>query len=181
MVQTSVAPDKVRQSFQSLGSALDSGNLSDAKEALDQLKKNAPARASSSDPISAKMETLSEAVDSGDLEAAQDAFADVKKTMSERPAKGGGPVGGAGGPPPGGPPPVGAPPSGGGKSSSTSESSDSSKVYDKMDANKDGTVSWKEEQAYKLAHPSEADQADQTTASDKKDSTKSQGLLDVIA
>ncbi len=41
-------------------------------------------------------------------------------------------------------------------SSSTSESESSSsdtKIYDKMDTDKDGTVSYEEEQAYYLKHP----------------------------
>jgi len=41
-------------------------------------------------------------------------------------------------------------------SSSTSESDSSSsdtKIYDKMDTDKDGTVSYEEEQAYYLKHP----------------------------
>ena len=145
---------KAKQSFQNLGKALESGNLSDAKEALAQLQANAPAQAKNDkNPMSAKMEALSKAVESGDLKAAQEAYSDIKKTMSQRPTGGGGRAGGAGGPSPGG----GAPPSGAGKTSETSESSDSSKVYDPEDTNKDGTVSWKEEQDYKLKHPEKAD------------------------
>jgi soluble cytochrome b562 len=145
---------KVKQSFQQLGKALDAGNLDEAQKALAQLQANAPAQAKNdNNPMSAKIEALSKAVESGDLEAAKEAYTDIKKTMSQRPTGGGGRAGGAGGPPPGG----GAPPSGAGKSSESSGSSDSSKVYDPEDTNKDGTVSWKEEQDYKLNHPDKAD------------------------
>lgn len=128
---------KIKQSFNNLGSALESGNLSDAKTALAELQKNAPKQAGgSSNPMSQKMEALSKAIDSGDVKAAQDAYADIKQTMSQRPAGR-----------PSGPPPGGAPPSGGaGKASGTEDSS--SKVYDEMDANKDGTVSTQEKLAY---------------------------------
>ncbi len=164
---------KTKQAFQDLGKALESGNLSDAKEALEQLQTNAPAQAkNNSNPMSAKMEALSKAVESGDLKAAQEAYADIKKTMSQRPSGGGGRAGGAGGPPPGG----GVPPSGAGKSSDTSETSDSSKVYDPKDANKDGTVSWKEEQDYNLKHP---EKADKTPTTLKMDSDR--GVLDALA
>ena len=153
---------KVKQAFQNLGTALDSGNLSDAKKALAQLQKNAPAQAGKADdPIRAKLETLSKAVDEGDLKSAQDAYADIKKTVSERPAASSAPAHGSGGPPPGG-----TPPSGGKKSSSTSDSSSSSKVYDKKDTNKDGTVSWKEEHDYDLKHPEEVKQTATTTEVD---------------
>ena len=166
--QASSVLDKVKQSFQSLGTALESGNLSDAKDALTQLQKKAPAQAgNTSNPIGTKMEVLSKAVDSGDLKAAKAAYADIKKTLSERPATGSAPTRGAGGPPP----------SGGGKSSSASGSS--SKVYDKKDANKDGTVSWKEEQDYDLKHPDEAKQAAATAATAKVNSD--QGVIDALA
>jgi len=162
---------KAKQSFQNLGKALDAGNLDDAQKALAQLQSNAPAQAKKdNNPMSAKMEALNKAVESGDLKAAQVAYADIKKTMSQRPTGGGGRAGGAGGPPPGG----GAPPNGAGKSSKTSESSDSSKVYDPEDTNKDGTVSWKEEQDYKLKHPEKADETSTTYKLDR-------GVLDALA
>jgi hypothetical protein len=145
---------KAKQSFQDLGQALDAGNLNDAQKALAQLQANAPAQANNANnPMSAKTEALDKAMKSGDLKAAKIAYADIKETMSQRPAGGGRRAGNAGGPPPGG----GAPPRGAGKSSKTSEGSDSAKIYDRKDANKDGTVSWKEEQDYDLKHPEKAD------------------------
>ncbi len=173
-VQESDGFAKVKQAFQDLGKALESGNLSDAKEALAQLQKSAPAQASKGDaPLNAKMEALSKAVGSGDLKAAQDAYTDIKKTVSERPAASGGSAGG--------PPPGGAPPGGAGKSSSAGGSSSSNKVYDKMDANKDGTVSWQEEQDYYQKHP-EAVKATSTTANSTTVKINSdKGLIDATA
>jgi len=157
---------KIKQSFNNLGSALESGNLSDAKAALEELQKNAPKQASDpSNPMSQKMDALSKAIDSGDLKAAQDAFADIKKTMSQRPAGR-----------PSGPPPGGAAPSGGArKTSGTQDSSSSNKVYDKMDANKDGTVSWKEKQDYAQQHP------DWTKAGSTAKIDSDRGVIDALA
>ena len=153
---------QAKQAFQKLGSALESGNLTDAKAALAQLQKNAPAQTDkNADPLAQKMEALGKAVDSGDLKAAQDAYADVKKTASQAAPGGGGRARGAGGPPPGGPPPSGAPAGG---------TPNSNKVYDKKDTNKDGTVSWQEEQDYYSKHPEESKPISSTTKSesDKK-------------
>jgi hypothetical protein len=158
---------KMKQLFQNLGSALESGNLSDAKNAMAQLQKNAPAQAGNgNNPISAKIEKLSQALDSGDLKTAQDAYADIKKTMSQRPPAGGGRAGGAGG----------APPNGAKQSSGASDSSSSNKVYDKKDLNKDGTVSAEEEILYSIKHPGEA-----TTPSTTAKTDGGQGSLDTIA
>ena len=138
---------KMKQSFDDLGTALQSGNLDDAAKALEQIKKNAPS-GGGKDPMSSKIDALSTAIESGDLKAAQDAYAQIKKSAQQRPH-------GAGGPPPGGAPPGGAPKGGAASSgaSGTSDSSSSTKVYDKKDVNKDGKVSAQEEVAYDLAHP----------------------------
>ena len=154
---------KMKQLFQSLGSALNSGNLSDAKNALAQLQKNAPANSSDgNNPISAKVEKLSKAIDSGNLkaakaayavvarlssaypkEAAKDAYADIKKTMSQgQPTQGR--AGGPGGASPGG-----------AKQSSGANGTSSKKEYDKKDLNKDGAVSAEEEIVYDLKNPGE--------------------------
>ncbi len=155
-----------RQSFQSLGTALDAGNLTDAKKALAQLQANAPAQAKNDkNPLSAKMEALTKAVESGDLQAARKAYSDIKEIVSQRPTGGGGRAGRSGGPPPG----RGAPPSSAGKSSKTTESSDSSKAYDPADTDKDGTVSWQEKQDYKLKHP------------EKEEGTATTSKLDILA
>jgi hypothetical protein len=161
---------KIKQSFDDLGSALESGNLSDAKTALTELQKNAPKQAvKESNPMSEKMEALSKAIESGDLKAAQTAYADIKETMSQRPQ--------------GTPPSGGTPPSRAGKSvgasgagESASAESASSKYYDKMDADKDGAVTWKEEQDYLQKHPE--DVSNQSTTG-KIDSDR--GLIDALA
>ena len=144
---------KLKQSFEKIGSALDSGNLTDAKQALTQLQKDVPPQAGNGDnPLSAKMQTLSKAVDAGDLKAAQAAYADIKKTISQGPPAGGRPAGMPGG----GPPSGGSPAGGAGKSSGAGSSSSSNKTYDKKDTNKDGTVSAMEELAYDLKNPGDA-------------------------
>jgi hypothetical protein len=48
-------------------------------------------------------------------------------------------------------------------SSSTSSTSSDTKIYDKMDVNKDGTVSAQEKAAYLVVHPEEAAQEAQST------------------
>lgn len=136
---------KMKQLFQNLGNALDSGNLSDAKDALAQLQKNAPTLADNgNNSLNAKVEKLTKAVESGDLKAAKDAYTDIKKTMSQGP----GSQGRAGGP-------GGASPGGAKQSSGASSSSSSTKDYDKKDLNKDGTISTEEELIYDLKHPQE--------------------------
>jgi hypothetical protein len=138
---------KVKQAFEDIGSALESGSISDAQTALATLQENAPAEAKNdkNNPMNSKIEALSEALESGDLDAAKDAYADIKQTMSQKPQ---------------GAPPAGAAPSGSSSSSSTSSTSSSSssnKVYDAMDTDKDGEVTYEEEQAYKIKHPEEED------------------------
>ena len=159
--------NEMKKSLEELGSAVESGDLSSAKNLLTQMQKNAPAQ-SSDNPMSQKMDALSKAVESGDVKAAQQAYADVKKTLTQRPPAGGttpSPQGAARG----GQHPSGAAPSGGQKSSgsTSSSSSSSTKTYDKKDANKDGTVSTMEEIEYDLKHP------------DKEQGDSTNGLIDV--
>ncbi len=54
-------------------------------------------------------------------------------------------------------------------------SSSSSKTYDKMDANKDGTVSAQEELVYELAHPAVTDAKSATAAGGDKAKTADKG------
>lgn len=153
---------KMKQLFQNLGTAVNSGNLTDAKAILDQLQAAAPTQGGTeNNPVSASIEALSSAVESGDVKAAQDAYADVKKTMSQRPAASAQRSGGARGAP------AGESASGGaGKSGSASGSSSSSQVYDEKDTNKDGEVSWQEELAYSLKHPAETEEDSGTAKTD---------------
>jgi hypothetical protein len=141
---------KAKQAFDDLGSALQSGDLTTAKQALAERQKNAPQKANKgSNPLADKIDALGKAIDSGDVAGARQAYADIKSALAQRAPR-------AGGPPVGGPLPGGAPPRGGhgGGSHGTGESSSSSSnpVYDPKDANKDGKVSLQEELAYDLSH-----------------------------
>ena len=142
-------PGKMKQLFQRLGSALESGNLSDAKKALSQLRANAPASANNDgNPIAQKIVALGRALDSGDIEAAQAVYNSVPQMMSQ-PSGGVAQARGSGSPPP-----AIAPASGANKLTSGEDtSSGTSRVYDPKDSNKDGTVSWNEEQSYNMKHP----------------------------
>lgn len=153
---------QMKQSFEQLGSALETGSLSKAKEVLAQLQKNAPASpGNGKNPMRAKMEALSKAVDAGDLKAAQEAYTEIKKSLSQRPPPGGRMGGGAGG---------------ANRVSGASAGSNPNKVYDKKDSDKDGTISWKEKFEYSLKHPEEAKQ---DSASVQIDSDR--GRIDAIA
>ncbi len=157
---------KMKQSFEQLGSALESGDLSSAKDVLAQMKETAPARGGGDNPMSQKMDALSKAVESGDVKAAQQAYGDIKKTMAQAPGAGGAMAGsrGAAG---GGQRPGGASPAGGQKPSGASGSSaSSSKTYDKKDANKDGTVSTMEEILYSLKNPVQSQESSTTGSLD---------------
>jgi len=78
--------------------------------------------------------------------------ADIEADIKTSARKGGTPPGGKGGPPPGGGP-------GGGKASGSagqtggSSTTSSAKTYDKMDLNRDGTVTTEEALVYGLKHP----------------------------
>jgi HPt (histidine-containing phosphotransfer) domain-containing protein len=88
---------KIKQSFTSLGKALDAGNLSDAQKAFAQLQQNAPAQsgqnasaqtADPNNPLTSKVDALSKALSAGDLKSAQSAYADLKQTVSQGPSGG---------------------------------------------------------------------------------------------
>ena len=82
----------MKKLFQNLGTALNSGNLSDAKAALSQLQQNAPKGAvNSNNPMSQQIDSLSKAINSGDLKSAQSAYSNIQNAMSQ------GPTGGASG------------------------------------------------------------------------------------
>ena len=88
--------NKTKQSFDKLGTAIDSGNLSDAKEALNQLKNSAPQGSNdSNNPLSSKIDALSKAIDTGDTAGAKTSYADLKKTMQDSAPGGQGCAGGA--------------------------------------------------------------------------------------
>lgn len=150
---------QMKQNFDDLGKALQSGNLDDARKAFAQLQKNAPSGGGDNkNPMSAEIASLSKALDSGDLKGAQEAYAKIQKKMSQ-------------GPPAGSRTAQGAPvdtvqldyKTGSIKSSS---SQSSAKTYDKKDVNKDGTVTPQEALEYELQH-SQGDSSSSTTASSK--------------
>jgi len=89
---------------------------------------------------------------------------------AKRPSTGAAP---AGGPPPGGPPPGG----GGGKAKGSDDGASSSKYYDKMDADKDGTVSADEKLAYLLKHPEAAKKAEARRTTSKPPNANGTGLI----
>ncbi len=148
---------QMKQNFDALGSALQSGNLDDAKKAFAQLQKNAPAQSGSSrNPVSSEMESLSKALNSGDLKAAQEAYSNIQQKMSQGPSAGA-PAGGRS-------------PQGGSGNSEAKSSASSIDVYDKMDSNKDGTVSSLERLSYELKHPNASTSAS-ASASDTTSET----------
>jgi hypothetical protein len=59
-------------------------------------------------------------------------------------------------------------------SSKSTASTSSTKVYDKMDTNKDGTVSIQEELAYEMAHPKVDDAASKTASGKDQEKTGEQ-------
>ncbi len=130
---------KIKKDFESLGKALKSGSLDDAKKAYAQLQKDTPTESGTgTNPMSADMDSLGKALESGDLKAAQDVYAKIQDKISQGPPAGG-PDGGTGGAKK--------------ASASNAGSQSESKVYDKKDINKDGTVSYEEEMVYNLQHP----------------------------
>ena len=132
---------KIKKDFDSLGSALKSGNLEDAKKAYAQLLKDAPTQdGKGANPMSKDIDSLGKALDSGDLKAAQEAYTKIQDKMSQGP-------------------PAGRP--GGAKNASASKAD--SKTYDKKDINKDGTVSAQEEMIYALQHLDDVDKSQQNS------------------
>jgi hypothetical protein len=136
--------DQMKQNFDDLGTALKSGNLDDAKKAFAKLQKGASSQGSdSNNPMNADIEVLKKALDSGDLKSAQDAYAKIQEKVSQGPP--------AGGKPPSGPPP-GEPKDTVELTSSTADTTSTSDTgtYDKMDTNKDGTVTAQERLEYMM-------------------------------
>ena len=88
--------------------------------------------------------------------------ADIESTIKSSIAKGGPPPGGKGDPPPSGGPAGGHAPGGAGPAGGASKTS-SSKTYDKMDLNQDGTVTSEEVLVYELKHPVVASSDNKTT------------------
>ena len=74
---------QVKQDFQNLGKALQSGNLSDAQQAFATLQQDSPTsgqpQGNQSSNASNPMQDLGNALQSGDLSGAQTAFAQMQK------------------------------------------------------------------------------------------------------
>lgn len=139
---------QMKQNFDDLGSALSSGNIDDARKAFAKLQKNAPSGGDGKTP--SEIDDLKKALDSGDLKGAQEAYSKIQEKMSQGPP--------AGGQPPSGPPP-GEPKDTVELSSKSTTSTSDTGTYDKMDTNKDGTVTAQERLEYLMT------QGTDTTAS----------------
>jgi hypothetical protein len=173
---TSNPMDQMKQNFADLGAALKSGNIDDAKKAIAKIQKSASSQGSDSDnPMNADIESLKKALDSGDLKSAQDTYSKIQEKISQGPP--------AGGPPKGGPPPQGEPKDTvelSSKSSAGTTSSSDTKTYDKMDTNKDGTVTAQERLEYLITQGTDTTASSSTenaASSSSKNSEKSSAVV----
>jgi hypothetical protein len=136
---------QMKSQFDQLGKALDSGDLTAAKQAYSAIQQNAPQGTGDQGPMAqmkSKVDQLGQALDSGDLTAAKKAYSAIQQSSPQGMPKGAPPMGG------------GAPPSAGGtKSASGGKSSSSSTSSDPMDLDGDGTVSASEKLIYSITHP----------------------------
>ena len=138
---------QMKSQFDALGKALDSGDLTAAKQAYSAIQQNAPQGAPQGDQgpmaqMKSKMDQLGQALDSGDIAAAKTAYSAIQQSAPKGGHKGAPPAGG------------GAPPSAGGtKSASGGNSTGSSTSAGPMDLNGDGTVSAAERLIYSITHP----------------------------
>ena len=80
-----LSPGQMQKQFESLGSALSSGDMTTAKSILTTMQQNAPSGANSagSNQISSDMEKLSSAINSGDQQSALDAYNSIKSNISQ--------------------------------------------------------------------------------------------------
>lgn len=143
---------QIRKDFESLGSALQSGDLSDAKKAFARLQQGIASQGGNSgNPMSSDLETLGTALDSGDIEAAQEAYNSILAKLSQ------GPQGSAEGKR------AAAPGDAVTLSGDNAAAKSSSTVYDVRDSNQDGFVSFQEEVEYAFKHPGETVNSRQTS------------------
>jgi hypothetical protein len=134
---------QMKSLFDQLGKALDSGDLTAAKQAYSAIQQNAPQGQGDQGPMAqmkSKMDQLGQALDSGDLAAAQKAYSAIQQSAPKGSPKGS-PGGGA------------ASQTGETKSGSGSKSSSSSTSTDPRDLNGDGVVSAAESLIYSMRHP----------------------------
>jgi soluble cytochrome b562 len=165
---------QMKQNFDNLGSALSSGNIDDARKAFAKLQKNAPSGGDGKTP--SEIDDLKKALDSGDLKAAQEAYSKIQEKMSQGPP--------AGGQPPSGPPP-GEPKDTvelSSKSNASTTSTSDTGTYDKMDTNKDGTVTAQERLEYLMTQGQGTDttassSTEDAASSSSKNSAKSSAVV----
>jgi len=135
---------QMKSQFDQLGKALDSGDLTAAKQAYSAIQQNAPQGQSDQGPMAqmkSKIDQLGQALDSGDLAAAKTAYSAIQQSAPKGEPKGAPPAGGA------------SPSAGATTSASGGKSSSSSTSTDPMDLNGDGTVSASEKLIYSITHP----------------------------
>ena len=168
---------QMKSQFDQLGKALDSGDLTAAKQAYSAIQQNAPQGQADQGPMAqmkSKMDQLGQALDSGDLAAAKTAYSAIQQSA---------PNGGS----------KGATAEGGGATSSTgatasasgSKSSSSSTSTDPMDLNGDGTVSAAEKLIYAITHPDLTKKSSEGSKAQEKDqdanSAQAKSKLDTYA
>jgi hypothetical protein len=166
---------QMKSQFDQLGKALDSGDLTAAKQAYSAIQQNAPQGAGDQGPMAqmkSKIDQLGQALDSGDLSAAKKAYSAIQQSAPQGMPKGTPPAGG------------GAPPSvGGTKSSSGGNSTGTSTSTDPMDLNGDGTVSAAERLIYSTRHPDltkmDSDEAKAQETPEDTNSTGAKRSIDV--
>jgi hypothetical protein len=163
---------QMKQNFDDLGSALSSGNIDDAKKAFAKLQKNAPSGGDGKTP--SEIDDLKKALDSGDLKGAQEAYSKIQEKISQGPP--------AGGQRPSGPPP-GEPKDTvelSSKSTASTTSSSDTKTYDKMDTNKDGTVTAQERLEYLMTQGTDtmaSSSTEDAASSSSKNSANSSAVV----
>jgi hypothetical protein len=181
-----LSPQEMEKQFESLGSALESGDMTTAKSILTTIQQNTPcgAKSGGNDQMGSDMQGLSSAISAGDQQSALAAYNNIKSKVSqmkqsaEQPGMPSGQGQGGQGRGQGG--------AVSGSSNSSSSSGVSNKYYDKMDANKDGKVTYDEETKYRLNHPNDADKNNdknsKTTRTQTADINQSVGtIIDTIA
>ena len=156
---------QIKQDFQNIGNALQAGNLDDAKKAYAQLQKDAPTQnANSNNPINADIKSLGKALNSGDIKAAQEAYTKIQTNMAQGQQSSTGNTSN----------------SKNGGNTKVVTSSSNGKVYNKMDANKDGVVTNLEKEQYYMKHPG-TQPPDATTDNVASTNNKTGTVIDKLA
>jgi hypothetical protein len=78
-------PAKFKENFDKLGKALESGSISNAKDALTQIQKGFSANNGSGiNPVSSDIASLGKTLNSGDIKAAQQEFTKIQDKLTQR-------------------------------------------------------------------------------------------------